>query len=64
MRAADPEASLRTGLSRGWAVEAVALGVAAIVGGAVPQWFDGLPADGLLVAVLDPRARRRRRWPW
>jgi MFS family permease len=54
VRAADPEASLRTGLSRGWAVEAVALGVAAIVGGAVPQWFDGLPADGLLIPFSIP----------
>ena len=54
VRAADPEASLRAGLSRGWAVEAVALGVAAIVGGAVPQWFDGLAADGLLVPFSIP----------
>jgi MFS family permease len=54
VRAADPEASLRAGLSRGWAVEAVALGVAAILGGAVPQWFDGLAADGLLVPFSIP----------
>ena len=54
VRAADPEASLRAGLSRGWAVEAVALGVAAIVGGAVPQWFDAIPADGLLVPFSIP----------
>lgn len=48
VRAADPTAPLRTGLSRGWAVEALGLGVAATVGGAAPQLFAGLPDDALL----------------
>jgi MFS family permease len=48
VRAADPAASLRTGLSRGWAVEALGLGVAATIGGALPRLFAALPTDGLL----------------
>ncbi|HEX5543021.1 MAG TPA: MFS transporter [Micromonospora sp.] len=48
VRAADATASLRTGLSRGWAIEALGLGVGAIIGGAAPRLFGALPADGLL----------------
>ncbi|HYN94826.1 MAG TPA: MFS transporter, partial [Pilimelia sp.] len=40
-RATDPAASLRTGISRGWAVEALGLGVAATLGGWLPRAFDG-----------------------
>jgi MFS family permease len=49
VRAADPTASLRTGISRGWAVEALGLGVAATLGGWLPGRFDGgLAADALI----------------
>lgn len=54
VRALDPDASLRAGLSRGWAVEAVGLGVAATVGGAVPGLFTGLPSDGLITPFSVP----------
>jgi MFS family permease len=46
VRTADPAASLRTGISRGWAVEALGLGVAATLGGWLPGRFAG--AGGLL----------------
>ncbi|MFC0528006.1 MFS transporter [Phytohabitans kaempferiae] len=54
VRAADPTASLRTGISWGWAVECVGLGGAAIVGGALPQFFRGLPDDGLITPISVP----------
>ncbi|MEV4757745.1 MFS transporter [Micromonospora sp. NPDC049559] len=54
VRAADPAASLRAGLSRGWAVEALGLGLAATVGGSAPRLFSGLPADGLICPFSVP----------
>lgn len=54
VRAADPTVSLRAGISRGWAVEAVGLGIFAIVGGAIPRLLDGLPDDGLLTPFSVP----------
>jgi hypothetical protein len=54
VRALDPRTSLRAGISWGWAIEALALGVAATLGGALPGWFDGLPANGVLVPLSVP----------
>lgn len=54
VRAIEPGASLRAGISRGWAIEALALGVAATVGGTLPGWFAWLPEDGLLVPLSVP----------
>jgi hypothetical protein len=54
VRAIDPGTSLRAGISWGWAVEALALGVAATVGGTLPRWFDWLPAGGPLVPLSVP----------
>jgi MFS family permease len=49
VRTADPGASLRTGISRGWAVEALGLGIAATLGGWLPGSVGGaLPDGGLL----------------
>jgi MFS family permease len=50
VRAADPGTVLRTGISRGWAVEALGLGLAATLGGWLPGLFDGLRSG----AVLSP----------
>lgn len=54
VRAADPAAPLRRGISWGWAVECVGLGGAAIVGGLLPQFFRGLPGDGLITPISVP----------
>jgi MFS family permease len=54
VRAADPAAPLRRGISWGWAVECVGLGGAAIIGGALPQFFRGLPGDGLITPLSVP----------
>ncbi|GAA4680163.1 hypothetical protein Prum_050350 [Phytohabitans rumicis] len=54
VRAADSTASLRTGISWGWAVECLGLGLFAIVGGAVPQFFGGLRGDGVLTPFSVP----------
>jgi hypothetical protein len=54
VRAADPTAPLRRGISWGWAVECVGLGGAAIVGGVIPQFFRGLPDDGLITPISVP----------
>ncbi|MEJ3743876.1 MFS transporter [Actinomycetes bacterium KLBMP 9797] len=54
VRAADPDASIRTGLSHGWAVESVGLGVAAILGGALPGLFRGMSGDGLITPLSVP----------
>lgn len=54
VRAADPQVSIRTGISQGWAVESVGLGLAAIVGGALPGQFRGMPNDGLLTPLSVP----------
>jgi hypothetical protein len=54
VRATDPHASLRAGISWGWAIEALSLGVAATVGGALPGWFDWLPGGGPLVPLSIP----------
>ena len=49
VRTADPSASLRTGISRGWAVEALGLGIAATLGGWLPGSVgDALPDGALL----------------
>ncbi|WP_437720337.1 MFS transporter [Sorangium sp. So ce861] len=47
-RAADPGTALRTGISRGWAVEALGLGLAATLGGWLPGLADGLRSGGVL----------------
>lgn len=54
VRAADPTAPLRRGISWGWAVECVGLGGAAIIGGALPRLFRGLPGDGLITPISVP----------
>lgn len=48
VHAADPEAKVQRGISRGWAVEAVGLAVGAVIGGLLPQFFSGLPETGLV----------------
>ena len=48
VHAADPEAEVQRGISRGWAVEAVGLAIGAITGGFLPQLFSGLAQDGLI----------------
>src|SRR5262245_26947159 len=53
-RAADPEADVRRGISRAWAVEAAALAIGAIVGGLLPSLVNGLPPDGLLIPLSIP----------
>ncbi|AUX34138.1 MULTISPECIES: MFS transporter [Sorangium] len=47
-RAAAPDTVLRTGISRGWAVEALGLGLAATLGGWLPGLADGLRSGGVL----------------
>ena len=54
VRAADPEADVRRGISRAWAAEAAALASGAIVGGLLPSLVDGLPADGRLIPLSIP----------
>lgn len=54
VRAIDPKASLRTGISWGWAAEALALGAAATIGGAIPRWVNGLSGDGLILPLSIP----------
>jgi MFS family permease len=54
VRAADPEADVRHGISRAWAVEAAALAIGAIVGGLLPSLVNGLPPDGLLIPLSIP----------
>lgn len=54
IRAIDPDVSLRAGLSRGWAVEAVGLGLAATIGGAAPGLASGLANDGLITPFSVP----------
>jgi hypothetical protein len=54
VRAADPTAPLRRGISWGWAVECVGLGGAAIIGGMIPQFFRSLPDDGLITPISVP----------
>ena len=44
VRVADPEADVRRGISRAWAVEAAALATGAIIGGLLPTLANGLPA--------------------
>jgi MFS family permease len=48
VHAADPDAVLRTGISRGWAVEALGLGLAATLGGWLPSLFEDLDPAGAL----------------
>ncbi|BCB85140.1 MFS transporter [Phytohabitans suffuscus] len=54
VRAADPTAPLRRGISLGWAIECVGLGGAAIVGGLLPPLFGGLSGDGLITPISVP----------
>ena len=54
VHAADPEADIRRGISRGWSAEAAALATGAVVGGLLPSLADGLPADGLLIPLSVP----------
>lgn len=54
VRAADPDADVRRGISRAWAVEAAALASGAVVGGLLPSLVNGLPADGPLIPLSIP----------
>jgi MFS family permease len=54
VRAADPEADVRRGISRAWALEAAALATGAVVGGLLPSLATGLPAGGLLIPLSIP----------
>ena len=54
VRAADPEADVRRGISRAWALEAAALATGAVIGGLMPSLADGLPAGGLLIPLSIP----------
>ena len=54
VRAVDPEADVRRGISRAWAVEAAALAIGATTGGLIPTFVTGLPADGVLVPLSMP----------
>ena len=54
VRAADPDADVRRGISRAWAVEAAALASGAVVGGLLPSLVNGLPADSLLIPLSIP----------
>ena len=54
VRAADPTAPLRRGISWGWAVECVGLGGAAVIGGSLPRFFRELPDDGLITPISVP----------
>ena len=54
VRATDPDADVRRGISRAWAVEAAALAVGAIIGGFVPSLVAGLPSDGPLIPLSIP----------
>jgi MFS family permease len=54
VRAADPDADVRHGISRAWAVEAAALAVGAISGGLIPSFVTGLPPDGVLIPLSIP----------
>ena len=54
VRAADPEADVRRGISRAWAVEAAALATGAIIGGLLPTLANDLPAGGLLIPLSIP----------
>jgi len=54
VRAADPEADVRGGISRAWALEAAALATGAVIGGLLPSLADGLPAGGLLIPLSIP----------
>jgi MFS family permease len=53
VRAADPDADVRRGISRAWSVEAAALAVGAISGGLIPS-FVSLPPDSLLIPLSVP----------
>ena len=54
VRAADPEADVRRGLSRAWAVEAAGIALGAVSGGFMPGLLSGLAADGLIVPLSLP----------
>jgi hypothetical protein len=54
VRAADPEADVRRGISRGWSAEAAALATGAVIGGLLPSLANGLPADGILIPLSVP----------
>ena len=54
VRAANPEADVRRGISRAWAVEAAALATGAVVGGLLPSLVTSLPADSLLIPLSIP----------
>jgi MFS family permease len=51
VRAINPEADVRRGISRASAVEAAALASGAIVGGLLPSLVNGLPANGVLIPL-------------
>ena len=55
VRAADPEADVRHGISRAWAVEAACIAVGSVVGGLLPSLVDGLlPIGGVLIPLAVP----------
>jgi MFS family permease len=50
----DPEADVRRGISRAWAVEAAGIAIGAVVGGLLPTVAAGLPVAGLVVPLSVP----------
>ena len=56
LRAEDPEAPLRSGLSMGSAADGVGLSIGALLGGFLPLAFDHLPRTGDGVVFLSPVA--------
>lgn len=54
VRAADPEADVRRGISRAWAVEAAAIALGAVSGGFLPGLLSGLAPDGFIVPFSLP----------
>ena len=54
VRASEPEADIRRGISRGWAVEASAIAIGAVGGGFMPGLLAGLALNGLVVPLSVP----------
>lgn len=54
VRATEPEADVRRGISRGWAVEASAVAIGAVSGGLLPTLLAGLSLDGMIVPFSVP----------
>ena len=55
VRAVDPDADVRHGISRAWAVEAACIAVGSVIGGLLPGLVDGsLPPGGVLIPLSVP----------